>query len=198
MDSDEAPGETDTQNAPSTDVLNDEEPITLTIDEAEDLGEADRSPQPIVYSGQDFDAEGLVRRLQRGDILIPTFGHADERIVAGGFQRGFVWTKSQMDRFIETLLLGYPIPGIFLVKQQADLRYLVLDGQQRLRTLQHFYEGIYDGRVFALRNVGERFQGLKYSTLQDDQRRQLDNSYFQATIVDTEVESSRVVYDVPG
>ena len=45
-----------------------------------------------------------------------------------------------MDRFIESLLLGYPIPGIFLV-QQPDKKLLVLDGQQRLRTLQAFYSG---------------------------------------------------------
>jgi uncharacterized protein with ParB-like and HNH nuclease domain len=40
-----------------------------------------------------------------------------------------------MDRFIESLLLGYPVPGIFLVKQSVDNRMLVLDGQQRLVTL---------------------------------------------------------------
>ena len=33
-----------------------------------------------------------------------------------------------MDHFIESLLLGFPIPGIMLV-QQADKRYLILDGQ---------------------------------------------------------------------
>src|SRR6266851_3900621 len=131
------------------------------------------------------------------DIMIPTFGHDDDRIVSAGFQRAFVWTRSQMDRFIETLLLGYPIPGIFLVKQQ-DRRYLVLDGQQRLRTLQHFYMGIHDGKEFALRNVGERFKGLTYKTLQEDQRRQIDNSYFQATIVDTDgsEESLEAIYQI--
>jgi len=174
-----------------------EEPVVLTEQEQEDLNDAEKLPAAVVYSGQDFDAEGLVRRLSRNDILIPTFGHDDDRIVSAGFQRAFVWTRSQMDRFIETLLLGYPIPGIFLVKQQ-DRRYLVLDGQQRLRTLQHFYEGVHDGKEFALRNVGERFKGLTYKTLPEEQRRQIDNSYFQATIVDTDgsEESLEAIYQI--
>ncbi|KQP73962.1 hypothetical protein ASF40_00895 [Microbacterium sp. Leaf288] len=57
-----------------------------------------------------------------------------------------------MDRFVESLLLGFPIPGLFLVRQQ-DKRYLVLDGQQRLKTLQAFHKGVHQGKVFSLANV---------------------------------------------
>lgn len=103
---------------------------TLTDDELEDLVAMDETPVSVTYSTQDFDVSGLVSRLQRESMLIPQFGGADERIKTAGFQRGFVWTKAQMDRFIESLLLGYPVPGIFLIKQ-ADNRMLVLDGQQR-------------------------------------------------------------------
>lgn len=95
--------------------------------------------QPISYSGSDFDVEGLVRRLERGDIVVPAFGHRDPSVEAAGFQRNFVWRRAQMDKFIESLLLGFPVPGIVLV-QQGDKRYLVLDGQQRLRTLANFYK----------------------------------------------------------
>jgi len=70
-----------------------------------------------------------------------------------GFQRRFVWRRPQMDRFIESLLLGYPIPGIFLV-QQSDKRYLVLDGQQRLTTLTKYYDD-----AFALRRGREAVPG---------------------------------------
>ncbi len=90
-----------------------------------------------------------------------------------------------MDRFIESLLLGYPIPGIFLV-QQADRRYLVLDGQQRLTTLTDFYGGTHNGEPFSLQNVGLEFRDLTYATLTSEQRRQLDNTFLQATIVQTD------------
>lgn len=158
---------------------------SLTDEEADDLNAAEIEPASVVYSGQDFDVYGLVRRLQNEDILVPTFGHSDERISSAGFQRSFVWNRPQMDRFIESLLLGYPIPGIFLVRQ-ADSRYLVLDGQQRLRTLQYFYEGVYQGKEFSLKNVGRRFKGLTYKALREDQRRIIDNAFFQATIVDSD------------
>jgi len=102
-----------------------------------------------------------------------------------------------MDRFIESLLLGYPIPGIFLV-QQADKRYLVLDGQQRIRTLAAFYEGIYESREFSLRNVAERFRGFTYKSLDDELRRLLDNTFIQATIVksDGSPDSLDAVYQI--
>ena len=162
-----------------------EDPVELDAVDLELLEEPDPVPEPVTYSGTDFDVDGLVRRLGRGDIVIPSFGLADETIETAGFQRSFVWNRPQMDRFIESLLLGYPIPGIFLV-QQVDKRYLVLDGQQRLRTLQAFYRGMHEGREFALQNVADEFKGLTYEGLSDEQRRTLDNTFLQATVVRTD------------
>ena len=159
--------------------------IVLSDDEEADLQEAVDSVAPVAYSGQDFDVDGLVRRLRNGDIKIPQFGHEDPDILSSGFQRSFVWNKPQMDRFIESLLLGYPIPGIFLVRQ-ADKRYLVLDGQQRLKTLEYFYRGMFQERSFALKNVADAFKDLTYETLSPELRRMLDNAFIQATIVDTD------------
>lgn len=175
----------------------DQEPEVLTPEELEALTEAEHDAQPVSYSGTDFDVEGLVRRLDRGDIVIPSFGHGDQTLEVAGFQRGFVWRKPQMDRFIESLLLGYPIPGIMLV-QQVDKRYLVLDGQQRLRTLSAFYGGIHQGREFALDNVADEFKGLTYRSLSAEQRRQIDNTFIPATIVKTDStpQSLESVYQV--
>ncbi len=173
------------------------EPIELTDEEVGELNEAESEAEPVAYSGTDFDAEGLVRRLVRGDIVIPNFGHGDESLELAGFQRGFVWRRPQMDRFIESLLLGFPIPGIMLV-QQVDKRYLVLDGQQRLKTLESFYEGVHNAKVFALENVADEFKGLTYKTLSPEQRRTLDNTFIQATIVRTDGtrESLESIYQI--
>lgn len=174
-----------------------EEPSDLTEQEIADLETPEVQASQVVYSGQDFDVVGLIRRLQNDDILIPTFGHEDVRIEAAGFQRSFVWNRPQMDKFIESILLGYPIPGIFLVKQ-PDKRYLVLDGQQRLSTLRHFEEGIHSGREFSLRNVSDEFKNLTYKSLPDDMRRQFDNTFIQAIIVtsDGSNESMNSVYNI--
>lgn len=174
-----------------------EEPEDLTVEEQAELTEAEPDIEPVSYTGTDFDAEGLVRRLNRNDIVIPSFGHGDETLEVAGFQRGFVWRRPQMDRFIESLLLGFPIPGIMFV-QQTDKRYLVLDGQQRLRTLAAYYGGLHQGKEFALENVADEFVGLTYKTLDAEQRRQLDNTFIQATIVKTDGsrESLEAVYQV--
>ncbi|ODR23055.1 DUF262 domain-containing protein [Mycolicibacterium porcinum] len=175
--------------------IDDEE--NLSENEVEELDEASLDSYRVSYSGQDFDVDGLVRRLNKEDMLVPKFGHQDDRIKTAGFQRGFVWSKPQMDRFIESLLLGYPIPGILLVKQ-PDKRYLILDGQQRLRTLQRFYDGTHQDRPFVLQNVSRDYRGLRYSNLTEEQRRTIDNTYITATIVDTDgsAESQEAIYQI--
>lgn len=175
----------------------DVEDFAITDEEFDDLSAAERVARPVQYSGQDFDVEGLVRRVRNRDIIVPQFGQSDVDVESAGFQRGFVWSKSQMDRFIESLLLGYPIPGVFFIRQ-SDRRYLVLDGQQRLLTLRDFYEGTHENRVFSLSNVSEPFAGLTYKTLPDELRRTLDNAFIQATIVDTDgsTESLDSIYQI--
>ena len=196
---DDAP-EPDVELNPEIDPELDVEPPelpTLTEEEFDAVLEAESEPDAVSYQGTDFDVEGLVRRLRRSDIIIPNFGHQEKGLEVAAFQRSFVWSKPQMDRFIESLLLGFPIPGIMLV-QQSDKRYLVLDGQQRLGTLQAFYDGVHRDRVFTLDNVAKEYKGLTYKTLLPEQRRTLDNTFIQATIVRTDgsPESQESIYQV--
>jgi hypothetical protein len=53
------------------------------------------------------------------------------------FQRFFRWTNSQKTRLIESILLGIPIPPIF-VSQREDGVWDVVDGLQRLSTIYEF------------------------------------------------------------
>lgn len=50
------------------------------------------------------------------------------------FQRFFRWTPEQKSRFVESILLGIPIPSLF-VSQREDGKWDVIDGLQRLSTL---------------------------------------------------------------
>lgn len=151
-----------------------------------DLDEA-REVIPYTYEmtsyGADYPVDALVNRLENHDIRVPTFGTVDpENPDRVGFQRGFVWTKPQCDRFIESLLLGLPVPGIFLVREPNGV-LLVLDGHQRLKTLQSFYNGVISGREYKLNKVQDRFSGQRYSDLRPEDRRRLDNSIIHATVV---------------
>jgi hypothetical protein len=137
----------------------------------------------ITSYGADYPVDSIVKRMEKNDIVIPTYCmdlEPGQQTI--GFQREFVWKKPQCDRFIESLLLGLPVPGIFLVKE-ASGKLLVLDGQQRLRTLAGYLGEILQGKEFTLEYVQEQWKGKRYNTLEPEDRRRLDDSIIHATIV---------------
>jgi Protein of unknown function DUF262 len=79
-------------------------------------------------TGSDWTAATILDQMRRGNIeLNPRF------------QRREVWQPSRKSRFIESLLLGLPVPQIVLAEMAGKRgRYVVLDGKQRLLTLRQF------------------------------------------------------------
>ena len=124
----------------------------------------------ITSYGSDMPVDGIVQRLDRGDIFIPPF------------QRKFVWTLTQASRFIESLIIGLPVPGIFLFKEPSTRKLMVVDGQQRLLSLQRYHRGTFRERAFRLTGVGRELAGKSYQELAEDDRRELDDSIVHATI----------------
>ena len=61
----------------------------------------------------------------------------DELDIHPEFQRVFRWTESQKSKLIESILLGIPLPSIF-VSQRDDGVWDVIDGVQRLSTIFEF------------------------------------------------------------
>lgn len=151
----------------------------------EDEASKDVVVKPIQYDvtsfGADYDVDGLVKRLRRGDMFIPNF------------QRSYVWNQVEASRLIESLLLGLPVPGIFLSREPDSNKLLVIDGQQRLKTLQFFYDGYFKPspeektrKVFGLTKVQSQFNELTYETLSEKDRIKLDDSIIHATVVKQE------------
>ena len=160
-----------------------EEKQDQPFDDLDEVGEVLPEFFSITSYGADYPVDGLVKRIEQGTIIIPRFGESqDESLSVVGFQRNFVWTKAQADRFVESLLLGLPVPGIFLVKE-TNGKLLVLDGQQRLLTLSAFYNGIFKKKEFSLDNVQQRFSEKTYKTLQTEDRIKLDDYVVHATII---------------
>ncbi len=138
------------------------------IDEQDESGGAIR--YLIMSYGSDIPVDTIVTRLKREDIFVPSF------------QRDFIWTLSQASRFIESLLLGLPVPGVFLFKDPDTEKLMVVDGQQRLRTLEAFHDGSFGERRFRLTNVSPEFDGKTYDDLTQTDRRRLDHSIIHATV----------------
>ena len=63
-----------------------------------------------------------------------------EKIVLPDFQRRFIWDTRKQSRLIESILLGLPVPQIFLFKKVGDPKLYIIDGYQRLQTLRNFLE----------------------------------------------------------
>jgi len=151
-----------------------EDTETEIDDQRSDDDEREVEPHRYAISsyGADYPVDSLVKRLREGSIYVPSF------------QRGFVWDLKDASRFVESLLLGLPVPSIFLSKESDSGKLLVVDGQQRLSSLKYFYDGVWAPTqgAFALRGVDKSFEGKTYKTLRDEDRRRLDDSILHATV----------------
>lgn len=66
------------------------------------------------------------------------FDFVDSGVVSiPGFQRNYVWDQKRASKLIESLLIGLPIPQIFLYEESRN-KFSVIDGQQRLMSIYYF------------------------------------------------------------
>lgn len=118
--------------------------------ELEDQESSPDSYEVITYPA-DFTLEGLVSKYKKGTLVIP------------GFQRNYVWNIKQASKLVESFLLGLPVPSIFLFTDEKNKEQLVIDGQQRLKTLVYFFDGYFGDETQGARRVF-RLTGLKDSS----------------------------------
>ena len=113
-------------------------------EQEEEVGEI--ATQRVVSEPSDPTIERLSKRIQRGEIdLNPDF------------QRKYVWDRAKATRLIESVLLRIPLPVIYLA-EEGD-KFSVIDGQQRLTSLNAFLIGSFPN--------GEEFKLGKMSTFHD-------------------------------
>ncbi|MGW1511349.1 DUF262 domain-containing protein [Streptomyces sp. NPDC002394] len=128
--------------------------------EDEDATEAVTSEEVTraVVTDTDWTAETILSQLRRGNIQLNP-----------RFQRRDAWAKSRKSRFIESLILGLPIPQIVLAEDKNRRgKFIVLDGKQRLLALRQFAAG----SSFAVSDEEESFKGFSLTGLEvrDDLR----------------------------
>ncbi|MDF3285477.1 DUF262 domain-containing protein [Gordonia sp. N1V] len=82
----------------------------------------------IVSSPNDWNFATIVNFIESGAIKIPAF------------QRNYIWDKKRASKLIESLLIGLPVPQVFLYEEGKN-NFIVIDGQQRLLTLFFFAKG---------------------------------------------------------
>jgi hypothetical protein len=120
-------------------------------DESDEQDVAEQIPPgsvAAVVSGTDWTTETLVSQLKRENIQINP-----------RFQRRDAWKRDRKSRFIESLIVGLPIPQIVLAESKTDRgKFIVLDGKQRLLAILQFW-GIGEGENNAYTLSGLTLRG---------------------------------------
>lgn len=108
------------------------------------------------------------------------------------YQRSFVWKKNQQSKFIESILLGIPVPTIF-ISENSDSTYEVVDGQQRLTTLQEFW---FDKLKLTQLQTLTEYNGMTFSTLDDTTKNLLENSRTMSVVSILKDSSPEIKFDI--
>ncbi len=75
------------------------------------------------------------------------------------YQREFIWDRKKQGRLIDSMLRDIDIPKIYLARFKDEKTYECIDGKQRLRTIQEFFENKI--RVHDDRKYNENYSELK-------------------------------------
>ena len=95
------------------------------------------------------------------------------------YQRDFVYSPKQSSKLIESILIGIPIPTIYLC-QENDETWSVIDGQQRITSFVHYLEN-----KFPLSGLSElkELNGLYFKDMEKSIQKKLKSSSLSAICI---------------
>lgn len=95
------------------------------------------------------------------------------------YQREFVWDEIRQSRLIESIILGLPIPIIF-VAENYNGRLEIVDGSQRIRTLAEYLESSLE--LVELERL-TTLNGSKFSDLDISRQRKIKNTPIRMVVL---------------
>lgn len=137
----------------------------------DELENSDTLSFEISHYPADITLQGYVDKDTGNQLILPEF------------QRRFVWNQVQASKLIESFLLGLPVPNVFLYKKRGSNKLMIIDGQQRIKSAISYLRGTFGEKVFRLKGVNKKWDGKKYSELDEFDQTQLKDSVLRATIV---------------
>lgn len=139
---------------------------------SEDETEDENAIYDITTFGTSADVRTIYNRLSKGKYYIPSF------------QRDYVWKVPQASKLIESLVMGLPIPSIFMAKDEGkEENYYIIDGQQRLKSIEKFYNGEFSLQSVSKKLYGLDFNGKFYKELDEKLRDRIDEYAIQLIII---------------
>jgi hypothetical protein len=127
-----------------------------------------------------FSIFEYLRQLEKGKINI----HPE-------FQRNSVWNEENKCKFIESILLNFPLPPIYL-NETKEVTYIVIDGLQRSTTLQEYYNN-----KFALCQLKAlpQYNGLFFNELPESLQSKFENKKINIYVLKPSTPMA-VIYDL--
>lgn len=102
--------------------------------------------------------------IKKYDLLLDDYRNTDRFLLQPFFQRRYVWDDLRKSRLIESIIMGIPIPTIYTYTRQDsnEIKEIVIDGQQRLKTIKLFVKNQFplDGLKLNAYLNGLRFDDL--------------------------------------
>lgn len=115
----------------------------------------------------EYSVELLATKMRDGEFVVPKY------------QREFTWEPERQSRFIESILMGLPIPFLFFWEMPSG-KLEIVDGSQRLRTLEVFVLGGF--RVTELEALPS-VTGFSFSDLPESRQRKFKNRSIRGIVL---------------
>lgn len=119
-------------------------------------------------------------------------------IVDNSFQRNYVWSKKDQIKLIETILLGYSIPEIYLYNvsvdpNSGDMITSIIDGQQRIGSIFDYINNEFKLLDRYLSNQDAPFANKYFKDLSIDEKKIIWSYPFNSRVINTEIERKYIV-----
>ncbi len=116
----------------------------------------------------EYTLEILALKTRNGDFEVPAY------------QREFTWEPERKSRFLESLLMGLPIPFLFFFESPETGKLEIVDGSQRLRTIEEFILG--DLELGDLEELS-LLSGFRFQDLPESRQRKLKNRSIRGIVL---------------
>lgn len=115
----------------------------------------------------EYSVELLANKMNKGEFVVPAY------------QREYTWEHERKSRFVESLILGLPIPFLFFW-EMPNGKLEIVDGSQRLRSIEEFVLG--DLRLGDLQSL-TALSGFKFSDLPESRQRKINNRSIRGIVL---------------
>lgn len=122
----------------------------------------------IDYYITEYSIELLANKMHNGEFEVPEY------------QRAFTWEEERKWRFVESIMMNLPIPFLFFWENPDTGKLEIVDGSQRLRTIEEF---IYGDLALGELDKLSRVSGFAFKDLPEARQRKIKNRSIRGIIL---------------